>query len=326
MEKPPFPGKVDNTMVSEWVRCETAWMRAFVRNLHGMTPSIHLHAGAAFAKGLEVARISFHDLQKTVPEALRDGLQAIIVAYGNFVPQETRQGDKSLDNVIKAYDAYFQRYPLDTDVLQTFRAANGKLMVEFTFALPTEVINPSTGDPILYCGRFDRLAMRQDSLFVTDEKTATQLGEQWAAQWDLESQFTGYVYGARNYGYPVAGATLRGVGLLKTKITFAETTLHKGQWQLDRWWEQLHKKLRRMVAAYEAWDFELALAKGSCAAFGGCTFKIMCESPEPDRWLNQFRIRKWDPLARDHGEDLLNNPALTQEPSDDLVIDLQKLM
>jgi len=323
--KPPFPSKVDNTMLAEWQRCETAWMRGFLLHLAPPAPSIHLHAGAAFAKGLEVARISFHDKGKSVPEALRDGLAAIIQAYGNFVPVETRQGDKSLDNVIKAYDAYFQRYPLDSDILKTFRAADGKLMVEFNFSIPTEVKNPSTGDPILYCGRFDRLATRQDALFVTDEKTATQLGEQWAAQWDLEGQFLGYVYAAKLYGYPVAGATLRGVGLLKTKITFAETTLHKGQWQLDRWWEEAHKKLRRMVDAYNRWDFQLALAKGSCAAFGGCAYKIMCESPEPDRWLNQFRIRVWDPLAKDHGEKLLDNPSLQAQPNDDLVIDLDKL-
>lgn len=325
MGKPPFPDKTDNTMRGEWVRCQTAWLRSFLYCLASPAPNIHLHAGGTFAKGLEVARRSFHDKGSSVPEALRDGLAAIIKTYGNFVPVETKQGDKSLDNVIKAYDAYFQRYPLDTDVLQTFRAADGKLMVEFTFALPTEVKNPSTGDPILYCGRFDRLATRGDALFVTDEKTATQLGEQWAAQWDLESQFTGYHYAARQYGYPVAGCTVRGVGLLKTKITFAETTLHKGQWALDRWWEQLHKDLKKMVRAWEDWDFDLALAKGACAAYGGCAYKIMCESPEPERWLNQYRIRKWDPLAQDHGENLLANPALEKQASEDLVIDLDKL-
>jgi hypothetical protein len=343
--KPPFPILVDNTMRGEWIRCPTAWQRAFLLSLASPAPNVHLHAGGAFAKGLEMARRSFHDGGKSVPEAMRDGLGAIIAAYGTFVPAETRQGDKSLDNVIRAYDAYFQRYPLDSDVLQTFRAADGKLMVEFTFAIPTEVHRPWCAscnlpsptdagscvrcngplDPILYCGRFDRLATRGDALFVTDEKTATQLGESWAGQWDLESQFTGYHYAARHYGYPVAGCTVRGVGLLKKKITFAETTLHKGQWQLDRWWAQLHKDLKKMVAAYEAWDFDLALAKGSCAAYGGCAYKIMCESPEPDRWLNQYRIRKWDPLAPDHGEKLLDNPALMQEPSDDLVIDLSKL-
>lgn len=344
-QKPPFPKLVDNTMVGEWVRCETAFMRAFLLCLTGGGPNVHLHAGGSFARGLEVTRRSFHDGGKTIAEAMRDGLEGIITSYGSFVPQETRQGDKSLDNVIRAFDAYFQRYPLDKDLLETFRAADGRLMVEFNFVIPTEVINPSCAacghcnpptldtcescgaplDPILYCGTFDRLATRDGALFVTDEKTATQLGEQWAGQWDLESQFTGYVYGAKQYGYPIAGATIRGVGLLKTKISFAETTIFKGQWQLDRWWVELHKKLKRMVAAYEAWDWQLALAKGSCAAFGGCQYKIMCESPEPDRWLGQYRIRKWDPLAKDKGENLLERDDIVKQPNDDLVIDLDKL-
>lgn len=325
----PFPREIDNTMRGEFLKCPTSWYRAFLLCLASPFPSVHLHAGGSFAKGLEVARRSWHDKYGEdpvkQPEALRDGLQALIQKYGNFVPTPTKQGDKSLDNVIKAYDAYFQRYPLATDILKTFRAADGKLMVEFTFAIPTEVKNPSTGDPILYCGRFDRLATLHDTLFVTDEKTATQLGESWAGQWDLESQFTGYHFAAAHYGYPVAGCQVRGVGLLKTKISFAETTLHKGSWQLERWWAQLHKDLRRMVAAWEANDYDLALAKGSCAAYGGCQYKIMCESPEPAQWLNQYRIRKWDPLAADHGENLLENQTLAQQPGDDLVVDFDKL-
>ena len=344
-DRPPFPKQVDNTMRGEWWKCPTSFRRAFIQYLASQAPSVHLHAGGAFAKGLEMARRSFHDAGRTIPEAMRDGLAAVIEAYGNFVPVETKQGDKSLDNVIRAYDSYFQRYPLDSDVLQTYRAANGKLMVEFNFAIPSEVLRPycesckkwsptETGrcvhcggplDPIIYCGRFDRLATRGDVLFVTDEKTATQLGESWAAQWDLESQFTGYYFAARHYGYPVGGVTVRGVGLLKTKISHAETTLHKGEWQLERWWEQLQKDLRKMVRAYVEWDWDLALAKGSCAQFGGCLYKIMCESPEPARWLNQYRIRVWDPLAPDHGEKLLENPALTAQPNDDLSIDLSKL-
>jgi hypothetical protein len=42
--------------------------------------------------------------------------------------------------------------------------------------------------------------------------------------------------------------------------------------------------------------------------------------------MNQYRIRIWDPLAKDSGERLLENPALQQQPGDDLEIDLKGLM
>jgi hypothetical protein len=41
----------------------------------------------------------------------------------------------------------------------------------------------------------------------------SSLGEAWAKQWDLDSQFTGYVRAALEYGFPVAGVVIRGVGL-----------------------------------------------------------------------------------------------------------------
>lgn len=323
--KPPFPELVDNTQRGEFLKCPTAWARSHCFCIAPLTPSIHLHAGGAFARGLEIARISFDDRGADIAEAMRAGLQALMEFYGDFVAPPTKNGDKSLENVIRAYDSYFQRYPLDRDPLRTYRADNGKLMVEFNFAIPTEVINPSTGNPILYGGRFDRIGVLHGGLYVTDEKTATQLGEQWASQWDLESQFTGYDFACKHYGYPTVGAVIRGVGLLKTKITHAETIIQKPRWHLDRWWRQLQKDLRRMVQQYEEFDFDLALAKGSCSAFGGCQFKILCESPDPEKWMNQYRIRVWNPLAKDQGENLLENPLIKANPEGMTSIDLSEL-
>src|SRR3990172_5087025 len=99
----------------------------------------------------------------------------------------------------------------------------GEFGIEFSFAAAIpEVKHPETGDPILFCGRFDQLAEYNKMLFVEDEKTTTSLGEQWRNNWDLDSQFTGYVWGAKQFGLPVVGAIVRGIGLLKTKTTHQE--------------------------------------------------------------------------------------------------------
>lgn len=345
--RPPFPRQVDNSARSDFVMCPTRWMYAFLFSITTTAPSIHLHAGGAFARGLEVARKAFYQYGKSEAEAKRDGLEAIIIAYGNFVPVETRSGDKSLDNVIRAYDSYLKMYGLGRDRVKPYVDEAGKVMCEFTFTVATEVRNPSCGhcnhnnepevavcsncgealDPILYCGRSDMIGLFNDSLWVVDEKTATQLGDSWAGQFDLDSQFTGYVAAARYHlRKPVAGAIVRGVGLLKTKITHSEVVLTRNQWMIDRWWNQLHRDLRRMVRSYCEGEFDMALTKSACGAYGGCTYKTLCESSEPRRWLNQYRIRHWDPLAKDSGEKLLERKDLQQKPNDDLVIDLKDLM
>lgn len=324
--RPPFPDYVDNSARSDFIKCPTKWMYSFLLSLAGAAPSIHLHAGGAFAKGLEVARRKYWEEGADIGEAKRAGLQAIIAAYGAFVAPATRQGDKSLDGVIRAFDSYMKQYPLDTDPIKPLKTASGRCMIEFTFSIPTEVKNPSTGNPILLTGRSDMIGTIFDTVCITDEKTTTQLGESWSNQWKLDSQPTTYIFAAKHYGWPVTGALIRGVGLLKTKITHAEVQVFRGQWEIDRWWEQYNKDLRKMVAAYEAFDFDKALDKFQCNAYGGCPFLLLCDSPEPERWLNQYRIRVWNPLAKDFGENLLQNPVITAQPNDDLVIDLKDLM
>jgi len=306
---PDFPALIDNTMRGDFLKCEKYFDWSFIQQLGPMRPSVHLHAGGAFAHGLEVARTSFYQEEKSKDESLRDGLAALMKFYGPVEFEPTKNGDKSLDNTIRAFDSYFQQYPIESDLIKPFRTESGKYMIEFTFSIPTEVMHPQTGQPILYGGRADMIGVLNDALFVTDEKTATSLGDQWAKQWDLESQFTGYIAAAKMYGYPVAGALIRGVGMLKTKITHQEALVYRADWEIERWWQQLHRDIQRMVQAWKDNYFGYALSKNSCQAFGGCTFKMLCQSQHPEQWLPiHFRRRVWNPLEKDMGEHLLDNP------------------
>ena len=308
--RPDFPHVIDNTMRADFIGCPQRMPKGFLENWAPAAPSIHLHAGGAFARGLEIARRSFYEEGIDEAHSLKNGLEALMKFYGPVVAPVTRSGDKSLENVIKAFDSYFQRYRLGLDPIKPFMV-NGKAMVEFTFAIPTELKHPQSGDPILYGGRSDMIGIMNDALWVTDEKTASQLGETWAAQWDLDSQFTGYIAAAHLHGYQVAGALVRGVGLLKTKITHSEALVNRSSWFIERWWQQLHRDIKRMISCWQegVWDF--ALSKNTCAAYGGCAFKMLCESPQPESYLPiYFRQRKWNPLAKDSGENLLENPEL----------------
>jgi len=312
-ERPPFPSLIDNTSMSDFVLCEKKGEYFAVERIIPSAPNIHLHAGGAFAHGLEVGRRAFYEQHTDADEAKRQGLEAILKFYGPIQPPPARTGDKSCDNVIRAFDSYMLRYPFGVDPCKPLIAANGKAMVEFTFAMPTEMPHPVTGDPILYGGRADMIGEMHNVLWVTDEKTASQLGDSWAGQWDLDSQFTGYIRAAKTFGYPVAGALIRGVGLLKTKISHAEVLVTRSQWEIDRWWEQLHYKLERWIRAWKNNKFEMALTKSACAAYGGCGYAILCKSQEPEKWkLLHFRKNTWNPLEKDQGEHLLEHPELVE--------------
>jgi hypothetical protein len=176
--------------------------------------------------------------------------------------------------------------------------SNGNPAVEFSFSIPLPINNPDTGEPLLFVGRFDMLGEFQKSLFVVDEKTTTALGQTWAQQWDLKSQFTGYCAAAREYGYPVAGAIIRGVGLLKHETTFAQVPQYRADWQIDRWYAQLLRDVQRMVDSYIAGQYDSALSE-ACAAYGGCAFRRLCLSQHPEQWIDGYFVEKvWDPLAK----------------------------
>ena len=308
--RPEFPAVIDNTMRGSFKSCPQKMFRGHVEHWAPATPSIHLHAGGAFAHGLEIARKSFYEQGNDESIARRDGLAALMKFYGPIVAPVTKTGDKSLENVIRAFDSYMERYKLGKDAIVP-HMVNGKAMVEFSFSMPTQIMHPVSGDPILYGGRSDMIGVMNGALWVTDEKTASQLGEQWASQFDLDSQFTGYVAAAHSYGYPVAGALIRGIGLLKTKISHSEVMLSRSTWVIERWWQQLHRDIQRMVACWKEGYWDYALDKASCAAYGGCEFKMLCSSPNPEGFLPiYFRQRIWNPLAKDSGENLLANPEL----------------
>lgn len=308
-----FPELLDNTMFSSYIRCGELFRSEFLEQLAPAAPNIHLHAGGAFASGLEKARRAFYEEGTSSDEAIRRGLEEIIRFYGPLELPPARTGDKSCDNVLRAFSSYMERYPFETAAIVPFRTANGRCMIEFTFSIPMEIAHPETGNPLLYGGRSDMIGVMNNVLWVTDEKTASSLGEQWRTQWDLDSQFTGYIKAAKDYGYPVAGALVRGVGLLKTKITHEEALIYRASWEIERWWEERHEIARRMISDWREGRFIHALDKGACAAYGGCKFKLLCAVPKTERvkWIPEhYRHRVWNPLEKDAGEHLLENPEM----------------
>jgi hypothetical protein len=296
MTKIPFPQVIDSTILGTFRSCPQKAFREYVQHWKPKSESVHLVAGGAYAKGLEMARKAFYGQGLSAEEAEAIGLSALLQAYGSFeCPPDS---GKSAERTAGALEFYLSRYPFETDQAVPIQLPSGEKAIEFSFAEPLEINHPETGDPILYCGRMDAIVNYAGGVYGLDDKTTSQLGASWPRQWDLRSQFTGYTWGARKAGLRMNGFLVRGVSILKTKYDTMEALTYRPQWQIDRWYEQTHRDIKAMIQCWESgyWDYKL---DNACLDYGGCLFRQVCLSKDPEPWLEGgFEKRIWSPVER----------------------------
>ena len=311
-----FPEIFDSSMLATYKACAEKFRLEYIHHWKPKASSVHLHAGGAFAKGLEVTRKAFYtgeiigfvngkwaSIQREPQDAetaIALGLQALLAYYGNYeCPADSA---KSAERMAGAFEFYFSNYPLSHEDGYPILLPGGNRAIEFSFAHPLPVLHPVTGNPLLYVGRMDAIIQYAGGSYIDDEKTTTQLGASWSRQWDLRSQFTGYCWGAREAGIQVDGAIVRGVSILKTKYDTQQAIGYRPSWQIDRWYNELLEWIEDIKVNYmrrgpsEAWRHNL---DHSCAEYGGCAFREACLSPDKTPWLETaFEHRVWNPLLR----------------------------
>lgn len=179
----PFPSVVDSSMMAAFKSCPAKAKLEFVDHWKIRDQSVHLHAGKAYAEGIEKARSAFYIDGKSPAESLEIGLFALLHAYGDFeCPPESA---KSAERTAGALEYYFSQYRLGEDKAIPMTLPGGKRGIEFSFLEPLEILHPTTGDPILYSGRMDMMCNYEGMKLGEDDKTTSQLGASWPRQWDL---------------------------------------------------------------------------------------------------------------------------------------------
>ena len=228
-------------------------------------------------------------------------MEAATIFFGDREPPE--KSNKTYGALCGALISYCEEYPLDTDAVKPV-LYGGTAAVEFTFAVPIpDCFHPVTNDPLLYGGRFDFLGEFQDQLYVVDDKTTSQLGQSWSKQWELNSQFTGYVYGAQQMGLDVAGAIIRGQSILKSGFGHAQVIIYRPQWQIDRWLNSLKEDVWNMISDWKSGQYKFALGS-ACSNYGGCEFLHLCTKQDPLPWVQSHYVTHvWNPLHKNPEED-----------------------
>lgn len=284
-------------MISSLRSCGRKFELEHILNYRPASESVHLHAGGAYAKALETTRVAYFTEGLPAPDAIAAGLKSLMVTYGDFeCPPDSA---KSLERMLGAFEFHFEQYPLETEEMIPITLPSGSRGVEFSFAEPLDINHPETGDPLIYVGRMDQVCEYAGSVFGFDDKTTSQLGASWAKQWDLRSQFTGYCWGAQRGGVPLTGFIVRGVSILKTKYDTQQAITYRPAWQIERWYEQTLRDIRKAISMWESGGYDYSLDH-ACAEYGGCPFRQVCLSQDPSNWLATSFVREhWNPLTRE---------------------------
>lgn len=299
--RPSLPKVLDNTMITTFIECPTrfAW-----RHLWGLIRGfgIDLHAGAVFARGIEVVRRFYYGenspYRGNLDSSIVEGIRAMAKEWGKVEVEEDEV--KSFRRVCGALEYYFCAPDAFNPILDHVQPVmhEGEPWVEWNAVLPIDVKHPETGEPFLLTGRFDMFGiLRGERMVILDEKTTQQLGGQWIQRWRMRSQFTTYIYLAQQYGHKVDTAIVRGIAFYKHNYANAEAIVYRQPWHIEMWYENLIRTVTRMVQCWEEGVFDRALGE-ACAQYGGCMYQDLCDTPDPQSWVPQYKVEHWNPLVR----------------------------
>jgi len=293
VERWPFPRYIDSSMIADWKACEMKWAYNDMMKIQIKGGNIHLHAGNAFARGLEVARKSFYQDNNSEAEAIYDGVDALWQAYGNF---DSGDHPKSVDRMAAALVAYFDLWRLGEDEFVP-AVFGGKPAIEFNFAVPIDIPHPETGDPLLICGRYDLLAKYHNGLIGNDDKT-TGINKK-LEHWRMRGQFKCYNWAARQHNLPpLIGFAVRVAKILKTDIQLQQWILPQQEWDINRWYAETLIIIERMIEAWRKQRFIHDMS-ASCEAYNGCPYQRLCAIPLQQQapWIMlDYERNLWSPV------------------------------
>ncbi len=294
--RPPFPSVIDSSLVAAFRSCPRKAFLEYFHHWKYQGQSVHLHAGGAYAHGLEAARKAFFEQGLPAEDCIAIGVRACLEFYGDFeCPEDSA---KSATRTAGAIEFYFSRYPLGVDKATPLVLPSGKRAIEFNGVEVLDADHPVTGEPLQYSWRLDMAVGYNGLLLGEDDKTTSSLGASWPRQWDLRSQFTSYIWGAHRNGVPLQGFLVRGVSILKTKYDTLEAITYRPDWQIERWYAQLLRDIARMKECWTEGYFDYNLDH-ACTEYGGCMFRNVCLSAVPQPILEQsFERRIWNPVMR----------------------------
>lgn len=278
---------LDSSRLATFRTCPYKYKLQYLDNWQPKEKSIHLVAGSAFAKGVEITRRSyFVEHIRDRDECLYRGVQALLTEYGDI---DAGDSPKTFWRMAGALEHYFQQYPLEDDGCIPI-SINNQIGIEYVIELPLSV----AGKYHLFKGRCDAVVKFAGGNYIIDEKTTSRLGYSWGTQWDMRSQFTAYAYIMQYLlDIKIDGIIVRGVSILKNGYDTAQVITTRSQHEMEVWYRRLCEDVE-MMNRYEQTGYYPLNLEGGCVEYNGCPFQRVCRSPDDKKeaWLSLYYEKK----------------------------------
>jgi hypothetical protein len=291
---PHFPAVLDNTIIKSYKSCPYETYLKYFLNIKPAVTSVHLIAGKAYADALEVYRRNLYFQNCSKEESLFAALLTAIKSYG---PHDFADAKKTWLAVCEAVVYYADRYPKESEIYKPL-LIEGRDSLEFSMAIPLPFFHPDTDEPIVYVGRADQIVKSEvdGTLFLEDDKTVSELGQTWQRKHRTDSQFLGYTYMAREYGFDVRGVLIRATCFYVNRIDGDQSLNFYPEHLLNSWYSSLCHTVQLMINDYKNNKYAQAF-NDACTAYGGCIFQEHCLHRYP-LTRPDFIRKKWDPVTR----------------------------
>ena len=267
-------------------------------NIH-LSFGIYYHAALEeYDKALSAGAAHEEAARKVVQYILNLGTRT---KAGVWVPWDTNPEHKDyrLKNrasLLKACVWYMEHFKDDS--AKTIQLANGKPAVELSFSLGLQA-TASTNEEFIYCGHIDRLVEFGAMTFVLDRKTTkSTLGDYHHAQFNPNTQITGYIFAAQTVTkHPAKGAIIDAVQLMISGIRFGRSLTYRTEDQLSEWLVGMFALFQAAETCAQSQFYPMN--ETACGNYGGCPFRKVCGADEHVRehhLKSDFILRRWDPM------------------------------
>lgn len=283
MQKSTAPDAFDYTALSTFLRCRKRYYWRFVRDLVGKAPQTAPEFGRCIHKALDIW-FTTHDQAKTIST-----FNTLFVENPADEKRTIRVGEKLLSLYMDKYDH------------EGFKVIKS----EIPFAAPVR----AGGFTLI--GRIDKIIDWDGAVYVMDHKTTSRLGYEFFYKIKPNMQFDGYIWAARQLGFPtcsgilldallVAKGLITPVQLAKLQPLARDISMRTDE-ELDRYIQNICLIVDDIRKCYET-DIWYDNTE-SCCDFIECPYRKLCKEDiaiQEKIAAMDYRIEHWDPLEVDH--------------------------
>ncbi len=229
---------------------------------------------------------------------------------------------RNLNWCMKLLRKYNEKY--DIEQFNLLKDHEDKPMVELSFALPLYTYHgPYRGVtmniPIIYTGRIDLPVSIDGSIFITDHKTTSMMGQMFWDQQRRSSQQKGYVWAFQNLtGIKVDGYQINGIRTKEPPQYVQAGVKGTGKYTTENWWNETFQRERFIIKPGDTEEWKantiallenffhkynqnyLPMMTTWCSHYGRCAYYDVCQLDASDRDFflasGLYADNTWSPL------------------------------